>query len=125
MNIVINTIPHKEQRYPTCGDYWENDKGDVYFAISEMDDQRYEYLVLVHELVEYFLVKLAGVPLYAIDDFDKHFESERALGNTDEPGDDQKAPYFMQHQLATVIERVFAVMLGVLWKDYEKAVNAL
>jgi hypothetical protein len=124
MKMQIQTIPHKEQRYDTVGDFWE--EGDVTnFRISEMSDPRYEYLVLIHELVEYFLCKLGGVSLKSIDEFDVAFEKARAPGNFDEPGDDQRAPYFMQHQLATVVERVFAVMLGVLWRDYEQEVQSL
>ena len=124
MKLDIQTIPHIQQRYDTVGDFWE--EGDVtHLRISEMSDTRYEMLVLIHELVEYFLCKLAGVDLKATDDFDIEFEKNRVEGNVDEPGDDQRAPYFMQHQLATVVERVFAVMLGVMWKDYEKEVLSL
>ncbi len=124
MNIDFKTIPHKDQRYDTVGDYQEDEHG-VHFTISEMDDGRHEMLIMVHELVEFFLVKLSGISLKSIDDFDIEFEKNRTDGNEGEPGDDQRAPYFMQHQLATVVERVVAVMLGVLWKDYERAINEL
>jgi hypothetical protein len=122
MKISIQTIPHNEQRYDTCGDYWEEENPCLtQFRISEMTDTRYEYLILLHELVEYFLLKLQGVPLSLVDEFDISFEKSRPEGNLDEPGDDPTAPYFMQHQLATAIERLCALFFGVLWKEYEQA----
>lgn len=120
MKIDIQTIPHKEQRYDTCGDYWEDSENVIHFRISQMSDTRYEWLVMVHELVEWCLVKIAGISMQSIDDFDMNYDNSKG-----EPGDDHEAPYFMQHQLATALERLFAVMLGVLWKDYEKEINML
>ncbi len=124
MVFEIQTIPHKRQRYPTVGDYWET-AGVTHFRISRMDDEKYEWLVLIHEMVEYALVKLHGVPLGNIDIFDKQFEKARPPGNTEEPGDHPDAPYRREHQAATVVERVFAFILGVDWDEYEKYLNTL
>ena len=118
MLIEILTIPHSEQRYPTCGDYWE-EEDTLHVRISALSDVRYEWLVLIHELVEYALVKLAGIELRSIDDFDETFDGEG------EPGDDSPAPYHYQHVCATAIERVFAVFLGVDWTVYDREVDAL
>ncbi|MES2006869.1 MAG: hypothetical protein V4436_02040 [Patescibacteria group bacterium] len=122
--IEIKTIPHNEQRYDTVGDYWEDAEG-AHIRVSAMEDLRYEYLVAIHELVEYFLVKLAGVSIDTIDSFDKNFEDARLSGNEDEPGDDLQSPYFMQHQVATMVERICAFAMGVLWAEYEKACHRL
>ena len=124
MKLDIQTIPHNQQRYDTCGDYFE--EGDTTrFRISECSDWRYEMLITIHEIVEYFLIKLQGISIGDIDAFDISFEKSRPEGNLDEPGDDPKAPYFMQHQLATMIERLAALFLGVMWKEYEQAVYEL
>lgn len=125
MNIRIVTIPHKEQRYNTCGDYLEMNDGSTLFLISKLKDKRYEYLVLIHELVEYFLVKRAQISLKKIDDFDIKFEKTRKSGNTDEPGDCPAAPYYVQHQAAILVERLFAFILGVNWNHYDKTVLEL
>ncbi len=129
MNINIRTIPHKEQRYPTAGDYWEHESPEngsvVEFRISVLPRPEYEQLVLIHELVEYFLVKLSNIPLKDIDDFDILFEKIRPLRSTAEPGDDRAAPYYHQHQMASLVERLFAGILDVDWQDYEDAINKL
>ena len=128
MTYDIQTIPHKDQRYDTVGDYWESEASTgtiVHFRISQLSDPRFEWLVLIHELTEYFIVKLEGIPLASIDEFDKKFEEDRPEGNTDEPGDSIAAPYFMAHQTATMVERMFAIILGVFWKVYEAEINSL
>lgn len=93
-----------------------------------MTDQRYQWLVLIHEMVEYFLVKHAGISIQSIDEFDKKFEEkrkDRLVDMFEEPGDDREAPYYYQHQAATAVERLCALLLGVSWREYEEAVMAL
>ncbi len=125
IDIRIKTIPHAKQRYDTAGDYWEKKefgKTVVHFRISAMHDTRYEQLVLIHELVEYFLVKLAGIDVKEIDAFDEAYEHLRGEDDDSEPGDDEDAPYYFQHQAASAVERLCAVMMGVNWLDYSNAV---
>lgn len=119
MRILIETIPHAEQRYPTCGDYVDEPDGTLHIRVSEMGDRRYEFLVALHELVEAELVRFANFPLKAIDDFDMNFDGDG------EPGDDPRAPYYWEHQFATGIERRMATKLDVDWKAYNDAVDAL
>ena len=125
MKINIKTISHKEQRYNTAGDYWEDEEGVIQFRISSFPDHRYEQLVLIHELVEYFLLALAKVAIAEVDLFDLKFEENRKPGDIAEPGDDPDAPYFHQHQAASIVERVFAGILKVDWTQYDKAVLEL
>ena len=120
MKLDIQTIPHKQQRYDTVGDYFY--KGNsLKIRISQMHDERFEWLVLIHELIEYVLISLAGVPIEKIDEFDKEFEENREncqWGNEIEPGNDRLAPYYEQHQAANIVERVAAYVLGVEWDAY-------
>jgi hypothetical protein len=125
LKINIETIPHNQQRYETVGDWWWEPNGTWEFRISDMGNWRYEMLVAIHELVECVLCRHMGVSQSEVDDFDKAFEAQRPVDNTDEPGDDSKAPYRLQHCIATGVERIVAAMLGVSWKDYEDAINAL
>ena len=55
MKILIETIKHSEQRYPTVGDYWTDSDGTLQVRVSEMGDDRYALLVAVHEVIEAFL----------------------------------------------------------------------
>ena len=128
MNIAVKTIPHAEQRYPTCGDWWFTESGDLEIRVSKMSDWRYECLVAFHELCEVLICKQTGVTTQMVDDFDIQYEKDRALGkytSEQEPGDDPSCPCRVAHFIATNCERVLSVALGVLWHEYEKEVVSL
>ena len=128
MKIDIKTIPHRKQRYPTCGDYYINEKGNWNIRISETGNWRYNLLIAIHELVEMVWVVYNKVPIGKIDDFDEKFENDRALGKhteTEEPGDSPKAPYHKGHVIATHIERLVSMFLDVNWKKYEETIYNL
>lgn len=125
MRINIETIPHELQRYPTVGDYWQEDSVEQ-VRISEMKDWRYEVLVMVHELIEMALTRHRNVSEEAITAFDVKFEAERLEGlRTGEPGDDPAAPYRREHTFATNVERLLAAELDVDWATYEVYVDSL
>lgn len=125
MNIQIKTIPHKEQRYETVGDWTFEKNGDITIYISDMGNWKYEALVAVHELMEVLLCKDRKITQKEVDDFDKKFESKRKKGNEDEPGNDPDAPYYEEHQFASMIEEDLARQLNVKWDKYNKKVNSL
>lgn len=124
MKIVIETIPHKKQRYPTVGD-WYTRKGVLHIRVSQMSDWRYELLVALHELVEVSLCKHRGITEAETDAFDIAFEKARKPGNEDEPGDDPKAPYRKEHFFATSVERLMAAELNVDWNKYDREIYDL
>lgn len=131
--IVVQTIPHSEQRYDTVGDYFtiqEDDQHAVrHFRISDMQNNDYEFLVMIHELIENHFVQKAGISDASIDEFDIRFEQDRAKGKIFppdmEPGNCIDAPYHLQHLLATRIERWLADALEINWDAYDQAVNSL
>src|SRR5690349_20314273 len=82
-DIIIKTIPHDKQRYPTCGDYQEFDDR-IEFRISNLGDTRSEMALALHELVEFSLCKERGVDLAAIDAFDMEYECKRKPGDESE-----------------------------------------
>ena len=125
MKITIETIPHDQHRYPTVGDWYFNDNGDLTIKVSQLSDWRRECLVAVHELVEVLICKQDGVSQESVDKFDKDFEAHRHPDNEDEPGDEPTAPYVKEHCIATGIERLLAANLGVNWKEYEQELNDL
>jgi hypothetical protein len=125
LKVNIETIPHDQHRYTTVGDWWIDDAGTIQIRVSDLGDWRREALVGVHELVEIFLCKHAGITTEAVDKFDKDFEASRHPDNEDEPGDDPQAPYVQQHCIATGVERILAAEMGVKWKPYEEQLCAL
>lgn len=125
MNAIhIKSIPHSEQRYPTCGD-WFYENGELQIRVSQMPDTRYVFLVALHELVEVKLCEWAGITQEVVDQFDMDYEKNRAPDDDSEPGDSPISPYRLQHCIATGVERTIAAFMGVDWSAYEAAINAL
>ncbi len=62
---------------------------------------------------------IGGFLQEAVNDFDFNFLGEG------EPGDDPDAPYFKEHQFASIIERQMAYELGVDWQAYNKRLDEL
>ena len=125
VKFVISEVPHKRQRYETVGDWIPG--RPVSIRVSKVEDERYAFLVALHELIEYELCKMEGISDKRVVEFDKKFERERSMGlheNWEEPGDDSRAPYRRQHQFATMVERMVAQRLAVKWSEYGKALIA-
>lgn len=123
---MISQVPHKKQRYETVGD-WIPGK-PAHIRVSKMKDQRYVFLVALHEMIEYELCKMHGITDREVVAFDVNFEAERRMNLHPidaEPGNHPKAPYRNEHEFATMIEMMVAQKLGVSWSDYEKTVLAL
>lgn len=128
MNINIKTIKNRHQRYPTVGDYWFENDGDIQIRISNMGNTDYEFLVAIHELIECYLTKKRGISEESITAFDMKFEEERKdtmHRMEDEPGYDPRAPYKNEHFFAEAIERLLANQLGVDWKTYNDSIMIL
>lgn len=102
MKIIIETIPHVSQRYPTVGDWYftqqnpdgvesplsdapivplhdllSDPKYVLHIKVSNLTDWRREFLIVVHELCEVGLCVNEGVSQATVDAFDMGFEKER------------------------------------------------
>ncbi len=125
MKIIIETIPHKSQRYPTVGDYWKDKKGVYHITVSDTGVDVYNKMIAIHELVEMVMVEWKGIPEWMITEFDKKFEEKRKKGNIDEPGFDPKAPYKNEHAIAAAVELIMCGHLNLSFKDYDDKVNKM
>jgi len=125
MDIKLQTIPHKNQRYETVGDWIVRHGKLREIYVSDMHNEDYALLVAVHELLEAAICLKRGVTQKQVDEFDKAFEAVREDGNTEEPGDQPDAPYYREHQFATKVERMLAQELGVEWDVYDRTVVGL
>jgi len=126
MTITIKTVSHSNQRYCTVGDWSFDKKGNLTIKVSDMKNKWYFCLVAIHELIEAILCEKRGITDASVTKFDEKFEKIRTYRNyMDEPGDEPDAPYENEHCIATGIERTFCSALGIKWKLYERAVNAL
>jgi hypothetical protein len=137
LRVHISSIPHKNQRYDTCGDWFQrqDDLGQLVINVSYLPSRREMFLVAIHELIEAFLCECAGITQASVDKFDKEFsdliynEDQKDLARPGdhewEPGDDIRAPYYKQHQFASGIERILAAEAGVDWLTYEQHIKEL
>jgi len=125
LKIVIGTTPHKNQRYPTVGDWIWITPDVLEIQVSDMGNWRYEALVAVHELVEVLLCKQRGITQEVVDGYDVGYENKRPEGDLSEPGDSADAPYRNEHFFATNVERLLAAELGVDWREYGDVVESL
>jgi glucosamine 6-phosphate synthetase-like amidotransferase/phosphosugar isomerase protein len=124
LNTEIKTIPHLRHRYPTVGDYYE-EYGVRKIFVSDMKNEKYEFLVSIHEQIEEILTRLRGIKEEAIKEFDERYEANRPQGDKSEPGSSVHAPYIREHLFATFIEQAIAIELGVNWEDYETTIYNL
>lgn len=127
-DIEAKVIHHDSHRYPTVGDWTVDLHGTRHFRISDMGDADYEFMVLIHEMVEQHLCQKRGVTTEMVDEFDMQFEIEREQGIHDkdaEPGDSPIAPYYQEHQFATKIEREICSYLGIDWDKYNNFIGEL
>ena len=121
MKIVIETKKLDSMRYKSLGDYFE-DHGVEYIQVAELGDWRMELAIAIHELVEDYICKHRGIKEEDIMAFDLMFEKEREEGKwtDEEPGDDSRAIYSKEHQIATAVERLLCSYLDVEWDKYEQ-----
>lgn len=129
MKVNIQTIPHKDQRYDTAGDWVFDADGNLTIFVSDVGDWRYEMLVAFHEFAEVLICKQKCISQSSVDTFDQAFEGIRinypeVIGDM-EPGNMTSAPYHDQHVFATSVEQMLAKMLDVDWKTYDDAINNL
>ena len=116
--IILETIPHKEQRYDTGGDYDEDDLG-WWVNVSEMEKWQYEALCMIHELTEMFLTKHRKI------DWDKITKFDTDHPELEDPGSDKRAPYHKEHMFSMKIEKMLCMEMGISWDVYDKSYSKL
>jgi len=102
--VLIKIVPHQEYQYSTLVRRFEAEGGRWVIEVCELGDARYEFLVIVHELVEWFLSRLKGVERRGVE------------ANGGDSG--MKVNYYWEHVFATLVERMVALQLDVDWKEY-------
>ena len=114
MKISIQFKPEDQMRYPTLGDWWW-EAGGLHIAAAIDHGEDRAFLVALHEFVEAWLCRRGGVSEDEVTAFDLSFIAEgHAAG--EEPGDDPRAPYRLQHRKAMLIEHLMASFLDL--NDY-------
>jgi hypothetical protein len=116
MRIVIETKPKNLMRYVTAGDYFEVQKDNVFIDVCEQGNDDANFLISLHELIEWYLTKKRGIKEEDIMDFD--------LAHPDslEPGDEKDSIYRREHRFAENIERLVAGELGIDFNEHNNSI---
>lgn len=104
---------NKAMRYDDVGDYHDNT-----IIAYDMKNPVFNNGIMLHEFIEYTLIKSAGIPVAMIDAFDTDETAEHKY-----PKEYQL--YTKYHRLANNIERLFIENMGLDWKEYQKAVYSV
>lgn len=119
--IRIKTVPGIFQRYPTCGDY--QDQGDyISMTITEQGNEDHEFLIMVHELIEWYIARKRGISEEQITDYDLEWE-KKDTAKADEPGNEEDCIYRHEHRFAENVERLLAHELGLDWNTYNNSLK--
>jgi hypothetical protein len=100
----------KSMRYDDVGDYLDNT-----IISYDMKNPIINNAIMLHEFIEYTLIKSAGIPVSMIDDFDN--DDEAPMQHPEE-----YKLYTRYHRIANNVERHFIENMGMNWKDYQKAI---
>lgn len=111
-SVIIETMPPKQMRYRTCGDWWFSASGTLRIQVADSGNWLYNMLVGIHEFIEVVLCTATGVTQKQVDRFDFTHQDD------DDPGEHPKAPYHRQHMCALAVEMLLATFLGVSWRPY-------
>ena len=103
----------KSMRYDDVGDYL-----DSTIISYDMENPIFNNGIMLHEFIEYTLIKSAGIPVEMIDAFDTDDAAP-------EKYPEQYKLYTKYHRMANNIERLFIENMGISWKDYQKAVYSV
>lgn len=120
--VEISVVEHSKQRYDTCGD-WKFEDGVLKIYISDLKDERYNFLVAIHELIEAVLCDNDGITTEQVDTYDMNHQDDK-LGS-DCFSDHPNSPIFLRHGDALSIEWLLARLMNVDWKDYSKRIGDL
>lgn len=124
MNIQLRTIPQVEQRnVHDVGDWFERD-GATHINASKLENPSYEFLILIHELIEWWICTAWGISDEIVMAWDVAWaEAHPHPAPGVEAGNDPGAPYHWPHVAAGLVERFVAFVLRVDYQAYDEAIN--
>jgi len=109
----IKFLVSDKMRYDDLGDYL---RGKI--ISYNIKKKEYVQAILLHEFIEYVLIKSQGIPVKWIDKFDT--DKKFSLKNLK-----VYEKYRISHYLATLVERQFIENLGLDWNRYEKYIRKI
>lgn len=128
--VVIEAVPHNDQRYNTIGDWFFEQSNAVYdteklvIRVSDTGNWKWNMTIALHEFVEAVLCTCDGVTQEQVDEFDTKWQPHDEV---EEPGEDPKAPYHLYHTIAVDLETSFWLSMNHEddWDSYENKLDEL
>lgn len=121
ISIILNTTEMNEMRYKSIDDWFDPLEYEDFLQfktyVADTGNMDYNFLVLMHALVEQYLCHKHKITDKEVTDFDMNHPE------LDDPGNSEDAPYHKEHMVANDIESMLSVALEVKWEDYEKAIE--
>lgn len=119
--VHLTTDHIKDHRYRSIDDWTDptpTPSGMVFSTeTADTGNMDYNFLVLIHALVEQYLCYKHKITDEQVTGFDM------AHTHCDNPGEHEEAPYYEEHLAANDIEAQISAMLEVKWSDYETAID--
>jgi hypothetical protein len=112
IHYIVKSIPHDQQEYDTMGNWRRLPDDTMLIEVDDMGDWRKELIVAIHEMVEAALCQHRGISEQSVSDYDKSHP------DSPQPGDELDAPYRLEHEFATDIERLIGRALDVDLQSY-------
>ena len=125
INFQYKVIPSTWFDYNSAGNYAVDLDGNIILFVAKMENELYEDLVKVHEIIEVILILKRGIKISDIDKFDMVDVFELDQKNSDDPGVSKLAPYHKEHMFATKIEKLLCKELELDWETYDQSFDKL
>ena len=122
ITIAASDWPAQKMRYKTVGDWIYHIDGDeliLDITVANTKNTDYDFLIILHEIVECYLCYKRGISDEEVTQFDKDHEKN------ENPGNLTTAPYHNEHRVATIIEKLLARELHAKLKDYDKKLSVI
>lgn len=121
LNILARLVDYSKLKFKVRKSMRYEDVGD-YFGSSiisyDMKNPIFNNGIMLHEFIEYTLIKSAGIDPKLIDAFDTDYAASVRHKK-------KYKLYQKYHRMANHIERHFIENMGVNWKDYQKSVYSV
>jgi ribosomal protein S18 acetylase RimI-like enzyme len=114
-DISLKIIPQNKMRYPDLGD-WFDSKNVWEIRVPELWDIDIEFSLLVHEIIERYLIMKQGYSVSYIDNWIK----ENLKDDYKQGAMTKGAPQKKAHIFATKIEKMICAHLGVNWRKSQR-----
>ncbi len=90
---------------------------------EELQKDDYQFILSIQEVIENYLIKKNDLSMDSVIEFEKRFYEMKSqfpeIVKNKHPGDEETAPHYHFHQIATRVGRWLGDTLKIDWSIYE------